>query len=234
MFQDAYEIYLSFSKNANLVDAKTDRVLKTSFKDLILHPDYGLCIYIVRMCGERYICLRPDNANISCIFDALAEKAKQEDASCIDVPELKNLMELMDTEWDKKVLCYVLSSVRCYSEIKELGFDVHNVKQLRAEMKSFLGQMGGIEEEARRNVKGNLKQAYNACQDILTKKRRLVAAKKHLWTTEQIEDKEEEVEDIESCAASYKKVLDDENEASLERRVKYEKTKLITTKRQAN
>ena len=52
-----------------------------------------------------------------------------------------------------------------------------------------------------------------------------------MWTTEQIEDKEEEVEDIELCAASYKKVLDDENEASLERRVKYEKTKLITTKR---
>ena len=93
------------------MDAKTDHVLKTYFKDLILHPDYGLCIYIVGMCGERYICLRPDNANISCIFDALAEKAKQEDASCIDVPELKNLMELMDTEWDKKVLCYVLSSV---------------------------------------------------------------------------------------------------------------------------
>ena len=43
----------------------------------------------------------------------------------------------MDTEWDKKVLRYVLSSVRCYSEIKELGFDVHNVKQLCAEMKSF-------------------------------------------------------------------------------------------------
>ena len=76
VFQDAYEIYLSFSKNANLVDAKTDRILKTSFKDLILHPDYGLCIYIVHMCGERYICLQPDNANISCIFDALAEKAK--------------------------------------------------------------------------------------------------------------------------------------------------------------
>ena len=91
--------------------------------------------------------------------------------------------------------------------------------------------MGGIEEEARRNVKENLKQAYNACQDRLTKKRRLVAAKKHLWTTEQIEDKEEEVEDIESCAASYKKVLDDENEASFEGRVKYEKKKLITAKR---
>ena len=45
----------------------------------------------------------------------------------------------------------------------------------------------------------------------------------HLWTTEQIEDKEEEVEHIKSCAASYKKVLDDENEASFERRVKYEK-----------
>ena len=52
-----------------------------------------------------------------------------------------------------------------------------------------------------------------------------------MWTTEQREDKEEEIEDIESCAASYKKVLDDENEVSFERRVEYEKTKLITTKR---
>ena len=120
------------------MDANIDHVLKTSFKDLILHPDYDLCIYIARMCGERYICLRPDNANISCICDALAEKAKQEDACRIDVPELKILMELMDTEWDKKVLRYVLSSVRCYSEIKELGFDVHNVKQLLSEMKKFL------------------------------------------------------------------------------------------------
>ena len=54
VFQDAYEIYLSFSRNANLANLC---VLKTSFKDLILHPDYG--IYILHMFAERYVSLQP-------------------------------------------------------------------------------------------------------------------------------------------------------------------------------
>ena len=50
----------------------------------------------MRICGERYVCLKPDNANISCVFDALVGKANQ-DYDRIDLPELKDLIRLMDT-----------------------------------------------------------------------------------------------------------------------------------------
>ena len=58
----------------------------------------------------------------------------------------------------------------------------------------------------------------------------MLVAKNHLWTKDQKEDKEE-LEEIEECAQSYKVVLDGENRESFERRVKYEKMKLIRSKR---
>ena len=229
-FQAAFDIFLSFSKHGRFATARHDRTLKTNFKDLLLNPDYGLCVYIVGMAGKRYICLRPDNANLGSFFDLLVRNDAFREEK-IDVDELKQLLSSMDSEWDKKVVRYILSTVRCYSEIQSLGFDTHNVKSLREDVRSFLSQMAAVDTEAQLNVKNNLKRAYDACTEKCTKKKRLLNSKRHLWTAEQVEEKEEEVKELEECADSYQKVIQGNNEASYHRRVIYEKKKLVTSKR---
>ena len=76
----------------------------------------------------------------------------------------------------------------------------------------------GIADEARRNIEEGSKQE------------RIIASERHLWTAQQIEDKEEEVEDAESFVASHKNVLDDESDAFFGRRMKYQTTKMVTAK----
>ena len=229
-FQEAFEIFLAFTKRGRIPAAKTDRALKSLFKDLILHSEHGLCVYIVRTKGQRYLCLRPDNANLSYFFDHLildSEKGKTQ----IDPQMLKDLLGVMDSEWDKKILRYVLSSTRCYSEIQGLGFDPHNVKCLREEVEDFLKLVPNIEAEACENVKKNLKRASENCNELCRKKRRLINSKQHLWTEHQVQDKEEEVEEIAERGKNYEAVLNGADEVSFKRRVGYEKKKLIVSKR---
>ena len=93
VFQDAYEIYLSFSRNANLANLC---VLKTSFKDLILHPDYG--IYILHMFAERYVSLQPVT-QILVVFWMLQLK------------QLTRMIFILNTYWTKpsplsKIVCF--------------------------------------------------------------------------------------------------------------------------------
>ena len=86
---------------------------------------------------ENYTCLRPDNADISSFFDISVQEASTEENQ-INVSELKSVLNTMDTEFDRKCLRYVLSSVRCCSEIHELGFDPHNVKTVQDDMQGYL------------------------------------------------------------------------------------------------
>ena len=86
---------------------------------------------------------------------------------------------------------YVLPSVCCYSEVENLGFDPHNIKSNREDIENFLQKLCQIENEARTNVRNNLKRVHENCMEVANKKRRLIDAKRHLWTEEQVEDEEE-------------------------------------------
>ena len=60
----------SFTQIGNL-DMSKDRALKTRFKGLLLNPDYGLWVYIVKTAYSPYIYIRPDNASVSNFFDEI-------------------------------------------------------------------------------------------------------------------------------------------------------------------
>ena len=45
-FQQGFEMFLSFSKYENCGDSVNDKDLKIVFRDMLLHPLYGLCVCI--------------------------------------------------------------------------------------------------------------------------------------------------------------------------------------------
>ena len=74
-FDDAFCLYVGYStgKTAASLHLKHE---KKRFKELICHPDYGLCVYIVM---DSYIVLKADNVDIEEFLESLISVIKNKE-----------------------------------------------------------------------------------------------------------------------------------------------------------
>ena len=107
-FNEAYDIYLAFSGLSEQADIlKKDKDRKKQFRDMLLHPLHGLCVYIVKRYESDYVILRPDDVDISYVLNQLAVPDSEKKLRPLQEEMLSNLLSSKDTEWDKKELRYV-------------------------------------------------------------------------------------------------------------------------------
>ena len=84
--QQGFEMFVAFSKYADCEDSVHDKHLKIVFRDLLLHPLYGLCVCIYEdlLRGQRYIVLRPDNVNLSNFVQAIFGLESKNKKVCLE------------------------------------------------------------------------------------------------------------------------------------------------------
>ena len=236
-FNLALDIFLSFSDHAGSPEhisiARKSKNIKKEFRNLLLHPTFGLCVYIVKQPFKRYIILRPDDIYIGSVLSVLTDK--EEDVEQLEKRIVKDLLSSMDTEWDKKVLRYILSKLFSYRKYESLGMDKHDIKRNKIQVEDFLNEMDNIEAEASANVIDNLKKKRDRLSKQLSRCQSLLLEKRRKWTRKQIEEKEEESSAIETQRDNTINLIRDiecgENLLAFERRIEYEKKKLIQLKR---
>jgi len=81
-FNDAYDIFLGYFPDNDPNLLINDRLKRQQFKELLLHPTFGLSVYILEINNKRYIVLRPDNYDLDYFFEdiivSLKEKKEKE------------------------------------------------------------------------------------------------------------------------------------------------------------
>ena len=148
LFDDALELFLSFKDNATESSIK-DKETRQKFRDLLCHEKYGLCVYVVL---EKYVVLSSDDVNLEGFFDDLIDGVKSEVQFVPLRQELtpdfaKNLLDLTDTEWDRKLLRVVLGAVKTKQELKKLGISSRIAKYTN-EVRAAMQERNAIEREA--------------------------------------------------------------------------------------
>ncbi len=100
-FDEAYYLYLSYCTYGEASVKDCDQ--KKRFKELLLHPEFGLCVYIVSLKEKQYIVLRADEIDLDDFFLDLSANDKCEKSSrfILDRDSVKALSIALDTEWDK-------------------------------------------------------------------------------------------------------------------------------------
>lgn len=136
-FDIAHELYCGHQEQ---------HIEKKDFRDILLHPNYGLCVYVANFLqfNKRYIILKTQTLDLpSFIADINNMINRDKDASTqagkirldLDKVGLKHLLDSMDSEWDKTCAKVMLAANRSRGEIEELGLlpdaVVNNVKQVR-------------------------------------------------------------------------------------------------------
>ena len=112
-FDEAHTLFLSYHPPKTLGHV-TDRHWRKVFKDLLCHPKNGLPVYIV---ANKFIILKSRETDLELFLEELItssyNKESQEQSRLNVTKELvDNLLESMDTSWDKKIVKVLLCAAR--------------------------------------------------------------------------------------------------------------------------
>lgn len=107
---------------------------ETTFQDALVHPEHGLCVYIVDVSIStyltRFIILKSPTLNLIELLDEVqrlrlnhAETITNNQRLFIGRQEMQSIINSMDMEWDKTCAKVLSPENKSIEEIKALGFD---------------------------------------------------------------------------------------------------------------
>ena len=113
-FTEAFELYTAYSdtKSTLALEMKHE---KKRLKELICHPQYGLCVYVIM---DKFVVLRSDDIDMEEFVEAFilylksGETTRQEERIQLDSKLLSDILHSMDSEWDKNMVRVLIGSTR--------------------------------------------------------------------------------------------------------------------------
>ena len=132
-FGEAFNLYKSYSSLRQIGSANIQTLYdqRKRFKELLLHPEFGLCVYVISFRSNHWITLRSDDLDFEEFFIELIEKANEGSTNRFDLNKenFQNLYKALDTEWDRKIVRVILGENRSRSELDSLGIDSDSICQ---------------------------------------------------------------------------------------------------------
>ena len=147
-FTEGYQIFLGFSYEQNITMLLNDRHTKIYFRELLLHPKYGLCVYLVKRLQAEYIHLKPDSCDYEGFFAECFSKGKDNEIELINKELVSSLILVMDTEWNKEVLRVFLCLDRSRREVDALGIDSDSIVRDRNMVFGYINSVANVVKEA--------------------------------------------------------------------------------------
>ncbi len=91
---EAYSLFRGYNRDGMYGDCNTKNARKP-FKQLLVHPKYGLSVYII---GDKFIVLKSNEADLELFFEAaFNEKSQEFERFLVDCTFVQELMECVDS-----------------------------------------------------------------------------------------------------------------------------------------
>lgn len=105
-FEEAFAMFLSFHPSKTTGSLKNHEE-KKAFKELLCHPNYGLAVYIIL---NKFIVLKSSETDLEYFMEDCLKLQETKAESRLDITRetLHDVLDSMDTAWDKKVLKVML------------------------------------------------------------------------------------------------------------------------------
>ena len=128
-FQEAFETYDGYQSYSNSTPSA-----KLEFQDQLLHPVYGLPVYILFKPSHCHvIAIRPDGSHhteslLRWLLVQHDRKIEDTDEDELNASNTSATLDSTDSEWDRKCACFLLGSTRSNSGLQNLGLDANHVR----------------------------------------------------------------------------------------------------------
>ena len=205
-FQEAFNLFKGYSSlchgggNVQIYDQRK------RFKELLLHPEFGLCVYVIAFESKQWIILRSDDLDLEEFFKELLQEREADKKSPnrfdLNKENFQNLYKALDTEWDRKIVRVLFGANRSRSELDSLGIDSDSICQDQQNVFDYLDQLDEIEKEAQSAVDEELSRRISKKEKIIGKKETLVSSKQNIWSDTQLQEAMEDINELKSVVKS--------------------------------
>ena len=196
-FDDAFELFLGFQPGKSMENTTSND--RKSFKELLCHPEYGLCVYIayVAKADTYYIVLRSDDVDMAHFLEELLQDVTRNaspERVTLDNEIVYALLNSMDSEWDRKVARVLLGANRSNKELNQLGLSSENINRSTEEVISIANEIQNSQLAAEdilmlhyRDKKGKIEKKIEESKAKLEKKQ-------SEWSHEQLMDLQDSID----------------------------------------
>ena len=226
-FYEAFAVFLSFHPGLTAESLK-DTNRQEVFKELLCHPKHGLSVYV----SSKYILLRSSDVDLELFIEDIVSSNDnsevEESRIIISRDFLQDMLNSMDSAWDKKVLKVALGGTRSRNQLQELGIG-SRIQQYTQSVLETIQEKKTAENDPRKHVVGNLERKAANIGKRIQKEKFKLAQKCHKWNEVQLQ---EIIDDLTEQYTSVHKLLDNKSGSkNLNHMVKRKHRKLVMEKR---
>ena len=191
----AFEIFLSYSDTSFPEEEFVNTLRKLRFKEFICGEKYGLCVYIVR----DYVVLRPDDVDLDHLFLCFSDMdlCHKESVESNFMLRFDDVLESVETEWDRKVVKVVAGAFCSPSEIHEIpGIRHRSLKEMTREVLYTIDFTEEVVTSAEQAVDHNLGAS---CTELGEKLVKMGKKRKNMvldWPKEKVDELDDDIEDL--------------------------------------
>lgn len=202
-FQHAFEIF------SGHLSHQTD---KDTFKQHLLHPVHGLPVYIIALpfSPNRIITLKTSFVNVpelvNLLLDCNLSSNTEEEKESLPPDTVKNLLDSIDTEWDKDCCKLLFTHGKKNSEIVKYGIGVEYLKARNDVVLQKVEAISSTNEAARDMVNLRLRDKIQTLEKTVREKTNLYEQKKNSWPVHVLDNLMEEVDVIKERIVNTKEI----------------------------
>ena len=234
----ALQVYLGYKTDYVADTKKADG--RKSFEDNLLHPQYGLRVYVVNLpfTKERFIVLKPNDVDFAPIFNCFARSFLQGDVTKSRIPGhcdvIQGIISTVDTEWDRKVSRVLLCANRTRSEIEMLGINSQHVVSAIKKVLDTETKWEDTKLTSKDIVKKRLHMKVEKLTNEIGEIDKLLAKKRGVWSEARIQDLVEKHLFASGRFDSLKEMLKTENSVKFKQMITRQAKQLFENNRAKN
>ena len=187
--------------------------------------------------GEEFVILKSDDVDLEFVFEDMQAISNAQEKACsltLDKEQVQDILNNLDTEWDRQVFRVLLTASRSRREVAELGIDVDQTAEKSEMVLQAIQQRKETMLDAEKIVETALAEQLKKLNEEISTKEKRLESKKSLWTEGQLEDLEEEISCLNDRQKDITSLIRKENKESrknVQQRIRRVQSKLINKRR---
>ena len=180
-FDEALSVFMSYHP-LSVKSGLKDRHQRKRFTDLMCHPSHGIPVYIVQ---RKYLLLISSDVDLDLFFEHMF-KDPEEDADKFSSDDIQDILESLDTAWDRKVMKVVLGDNLSKSERQKLGIGSRVNKYHKQVLKTIKSKKV-VWDEAKFAVTDDLQTRIKKIEKCIWNEIQKLEKKSQCWTKTQLD-----------------------------------------------
>eukprot|EP00794_Sanderia_malayensis_P008470 gene8470-9377_t len=223
-FDDAFALFLSFKVDA-VNEMLADRHQKKMLTDHICHPKYGIPVYVVQ---NQYIVLRSGEVDLDLFLEEIIKPTDRLGGDTFSATQVKDMLQCLDTAWDKKVCKVILGENLTKNDQMETGLG-SRVNKYRLDVIATIDKRKALKLKAEDVVKIELQNMLQQIEHATLKE--VVSLQRSFMSKEQKEEVTEKIEDLEERKFNLQEILEQKNMKGFQQMVNRKYRNLVMEER---